>query len=147
MEILFYHLEQAPLEKVLPALLEKTLERGWKAVIEVGSSERADALDTSLWTWRDDSFLPHGRDGSDVDSLQPLLLTTGEGNPNGANVRFFVDGALPRAEGEYARLVFMFDGHDPDRVNAARSAWKTLSKENACTYWQQEPGGRWVKKG
>ncbi len=147
MEILFYHLEQAPLEKVLPALLEKTLERGWKAVIEVGSSERADALDTSLWTWRDESFLPHGRDGSDVDSLQPLLLTTGEGNPNGANVRFFVDGALPRAEGEYARLVFMFDGHDPDRVNAARSAWKTLSKENACTYWQQEPGGRWVKKG
>lgn len=147
MEILFYHLEQAPLEKVLPALLEKTLERGWKAVIEVGSSERADALDTSLWTWRDDSFLPHGRDGGDADSLQPLLLTTGEGNPNGANVRFFVDGALPRAEGEYARLVFMFDGHDPDRVNAARSAWKALSKENACTYWQQEPGGRWVKKG
>jgi len=147
MEILFYHLEQAPLEKVLPALLEKTLERGWKAVIEVGSSERADSLDTSLWAWRDDSFLPHGRDGSDTDSLQPLLLTTGEANANGADVRFFVDGAVPRAEGDYVRLVFMFDGHDPETVNAARSAWKTLSKDNACTYWQQEAGGRWVKKG
>ena len=146
-EILFYHLEQASLEKVLPTLLEKTLERGWKAVVEIGSTERAEALDNVLWTWRDDSFLPHGLEGEGNDVSQPVLLTTNESNANQANVRFFIDRAVPRASGDYERLVYMFDGHDPDAVNEARTAWKSLSKENACTYWQQEPNGRWAKKG
>ena len=35
-EILFYHLEAQPLEKVLPVLLEKSLERGWSAIVEAG---------------------------------------------------------------------------------------------------------------
>ena len=62
-EVLFYHLEARSLEAVIPQLLEKTLERGWRAVIEVGSTERAEALDSHLWTYRDDSFLAHGMDG------------------------------------------------------------------------------------
>ncbi len=145
-DIFFYHLEQAPLERALPALLEKTLERGWKAVVEVGSSDRAEALDMTLWTYRDESFLPHGLSGGPADALQPVLLTTGEENGNGANVRFFVDRAVPHGEGDYERLVFLFDGHDPDAVEEARGAWRALAKQNACTYWQQESGGRWVKK-
>lgn len=146
-EILFYHLEQQPLEKIIPILLDKTLQRGWKAVVETSSTERAEALDNALWTWRDDAFLPHGVEGQDTDAMQPVLLTTNDGNANNANVRFFVDRAVPREGGDYERLVFMFDGHDPDAVEEARAAWKTLSSDNECTYWQQEPSGKWVKKG
>lgn len=145
-EVLFYHLEQRSLEQVLPLLLDKTLERGWKAAVEIGSKERAEAIDTALWTWRDDSFLPHGIEGSDTDPLQPILLTTSDANTNGANVRFFVDRAVPRAGEDYERLVFMFDGHDPEAVEEARAAWKTLKVDNECTYWQQEPSGKWAKK-
>lgn len=145
-EILFYHLEQLPLERVLPQLLEKTLERGWKAVVEVGSAERASVLDEALWTWQDEAFLPHALSGGDADADNPILLTTNDENPNAANVRFFVDRAVPRDGGEYARLVFMFDGHDPDAVEAARGAWKQLKPDNDCTYWQQEPSGKWAKK-
>ena len=147
-EILFYHLENQPLERVLPVLLEKTLERGWKAVVEVGSSERAGVLDTLLWTYRDDSFLPHGRAGETGDPLQPVLITTGDDNPNGAEVRFFADRAVPREVAGYTRIVYLFSGHDPDAVSEARAAWKALSTpENAVTYWQQDQSGRWGKKG
>lgn len=146
-EILFYHLEQAPLDRILPQLLEKTLERGWKAIVEIGSDERVDALDTSLWTWRDDSFLPHARVGTAFDAEQPVLLTTKKDNPNAADVRFFVDRAVPEEGGSYQRLVYMFDGHDPDAVSEARTAWKALKSVNDCTYWQQEPSGKWVKRG
>lgn len=145
-EVLFYHLEQRPLEQVLPLLLNKTLERGWKAVVEIGSKERAEAIDTALWTWRDDSFLPHGIEGSETDQLQPILLTTNDTNTNNANVRFFVDRAVPRAGEDYERLVFMFDGHDPEAVEEARAAWKALKTDNECTYWQQDQSGRWAKK-
>ena len=146
-EVLFYHLENQPLERVIPVLLEKSLERGWTAVIEAGSRERAEALDTVLWTYRDDSFLPHGLAGTAADERQPVLITTETDNPNGANVRFFVDRAVPQAVAGYDRVVYLFSGHDPEAVAEARLAWKALSvPENAVTYWQQDPGGRWVKK-
>lgn len=146
-DVLFYHLEPRPLEAVLPTLLEKTLERGWRAVVEVGSGERLEALDAHLWTYREDSFLAHGRAGSEDDAVQPVLLTTGSDNPNAAAVRFYVDGAVPQEAEGYERVVYMFSGHDPDAVAAAREAWKRLRDAHAVTYWQQEPSGRWVKKG
>ena len=145
-EVLFYHLEPRPLEAVIPALLEKTLERGWRAVVELGSTERAEALDAHLWTFRDDSFLPHGLAGDEADVHQPILLTTGQDNPNRAEVRFFVDRAVPQSTEGYVRVVYMFSGHDPDAVAEARLAWRALKGNNALTYWQQEPDGRWVKK-
>lgn len=147
MEILFYHLELAPLDKVLPMLLEKSLERGWKVAVELGRSDNLKAIDDLLWTWREDGFLPHAAAGGEHDAEQPVLLTTGQDNPNGAHVRFFVEGAVPRAKESYERLVYMFDGHDPDAVTAAREAWKALREGNDVTYWQQDPNGRWAKKG
>ena len=146
-EVLFYHLEARPLEAVIPLLLEKTIERGWRAVIEVGSTERAEALDAHLWTYRDDSFLAHGLAGDPADAHQPILITTGPDNPNGATVRFFVDRAVPQTAEGYQRIVYMFSGHDPDAVAEARDAWRALRADNDVTYWQQEPSGRWVKKG
>jgi DNA polymerase-3 subunit chi len=146
-EVLFYHLEPRPLEAVIPILLEKTLERGWKAVVEIGSTERAEALDAALWTFSDESFLPHALAGGEFDADQPILLTTATDNPNNAEVRFFIDRATPNNTGDYTRLVYMFDGHDPDAVTEARAVWKRLSAVHDVTYWQQEPDGKWAKKG
>ena len=144
-EILFYHLESQPLERVLPVLVEKSLERGWKVVVETASDERAEVIDNLLWTFRDDSFLPHARAGGDADAMQPVLITTRPHNPNSAQVRFFVDRAVPQSGEGYQRIVFMFSGHDPDAVTEARAAWRALKPGNEVTYWQQE-AGRWVKK-
>ncbi|MEQ1696611.1 MAG: DNA polymerase III subunit chi [Hyphomicrobiaceae bacterium] len=146
-EVLFYHLERAPLEGVLPSLLEKTLERGWRAVVQTGTSDRLEALDEVLWTYRPESFLPHGsaRDGN--AESQPVYLTTGTDTPNGAGVRFLVDGADPESYAGYTRMVFMFDGNNPDAVAQARTQWKAV-KAAGCiaTYWQQNESGRWTKK-
>jgi DNA polymerase-3 subunit chi len=146
-EVLFYHLEFQPLERVLPVLLEKTLERGWRAVVETGSGERAEALDALLWSYRDDSFLPHGLAGGESDGEQPVLITTGADNGNGAPVRFFVDRAVPQSAAGYTRIVYLFSGHDPDAVTEARAAWKALRDGNEITYWQQDETGRWAKRG
>lgn len=147
-EVLFYHLENQPLERVLPVLLERTLERGWKAVVETSSRERAAALDALLWTFRDDSFLPHGIAGdAATDAEQPVLIAMDDGNGNGANVRFFVDRTVPMSGNGYERIVYLFSGHDADAVTEARIAWKMLQEGNTLTYWQQDDAGRWVKRG
>lgn len=145
-EVLFYHLESQPLERVLPALLEKTIERGWRAVVETSSRERATAIDALLWTYRDDSFLPHGIAGDETDPSQPVLIAMDDGNANEANVRFFVDRAVPQSGAGYERIVYLFSGHDPDAVSEARIAWKAMQDGNLLTYWQQDENGRWVKK-
>lgn len=152
-EALFYHLEHQPLDKVLPLLVERTLERGWRAVVQAGSKERLAALDTLLWTYRDDSFLAHGTaaDGSPQD--QPVFLTLDAQNPNGAAVRFLVDGARADA-GQWAgamrtyrRAVVVFDGGDSDALAAAREQWQ-FARKSGCTvtYWQQSEDGRWIKR-
>ena len=145
-EVLFYHLEGQPLERVLPALLEKTVERGWRAVVETSSRERAAAIDAMLWTYRDDSFLPHAIAGDETDPDQPVLIAVDEGNANAANVRFFVDRTVPQSVDGYERIVYLFSGHDPDAVSEARVAWTALKAGNTLTYWQQDESGRWVKK-
>ena len=147
-EVLFYHLENHTLESVLPKLLEKTVERGWRAVVQASSDERIDTLDAHLWTYRDDSFLPHGtardRDGAE----HPVLLTVDHANPNGAQVRFLVDGAaLPDDAASYERIVLIFNGEDEDAVAAARLQWTQCKGSGfAVTYWQPDDAGRWQKK-
>src|ERR1700683_3344906 len=124
-EVLFYHLQNMLLETVLPPLLEKSLERGWRVVVQSTSEERTEALDAHLWTYREDSFLPHAtwRAGDAQD--QPVLLVVEDDNPNRANVRFLVDNAaLPVDPEAYDRLVLVFNGDDDDALATARSAWK-----------------------
>ena len=146
-EVLFYHLTESTLEEALPSLLERSLDRGWRAVVQTGSEERRDGLDTHLWTWRDDSFLAHGTEHEHHAQHQPVLLTTGDSNPNGAQIRFLVDGAEPPPLAEYARAVFMFDGHDAMQLEQARRHWKAMKAEgHAVTYWQQTPERRWERK-
>lgn len=146
-EVLFYQLERHPLDRVLPGLLEKTLARGWRATIQTGVEERLDALDALLWTYRDDSFLPHGKASGGYAAEQPVFLTIGEDNPNESSVRFLVDGADCSEIERYARIVYLFDGRDEDARAKAREQWK-IAKSNgfAVTYWQQNEQGRWEKK-
>jgi len=147
-EILFYHLRGQKLEGVLPALLEKSLERGWKVVVQGSSEERIEALDAHLWTYRDDGFLPHGTWREPEAALHPVLFTLTEANPNGATVRFLIDGApMPSDLQNYRRIVLLFDGDDEEAVAAARaqrSAYKEKGLE--ATYWQADEHGRWAKK-
>jgi DNA polymerase-3 subunit chi len=147
-EILFYHLQGQRLENVLPALLEKSLERGWKVVVQGSTEERIEALDAHLWTYRDDGFLPHGTWRESEAAQQPVLLTANDGNPNGATVRFLVDRApLPVDVERYQRIVLLFDGEDDEAVAAARAHWSDVkAKGFEATYWQVDEQGRWAKQ-
>lgn len=146
-EVLFYHLTESTLEDALPPLLEKSLQRGWRVVVQAGSEERRDALDTHLWVYREDSFLAHGTDRDPWPADQPVVLTTREDNPNGAQIRFLVDGASPPDLAAYSRAVFLFDGHDATQLDAARGQWKSVrAAGHEVTYWQQSADRRWERK-
>lgn len=147
-EILFFHLQSRPLEQVLPTILDRALSRGQKVVVQVGGQERMSVLDDHLWTYSDESFLPH------VTALEadapgnPIVLTTQAHNPNAAQVRICADGVrIPDAMQDYERVVLIFDGDDPEALAAAREDWKKArASGHAASYWQQDDAGRWEKK-
>jgi len=147
-EILFYQLNGQKLEQVLPPLIARSLERGWRVVVQASSDERVEALDAHLWTWRDDAFLPHGTWREPEAAEQPVLLTVNADNPNGAVVRFLVDGAaVPADAGGYQRLVLLFDGDDPEALEAARTRWASAKNEGfEVTYWRTDENGRWQRQ-
>jgi DNA polymerase-3 subunit chi len=146
-ELVLYHLQRQPIERVLPALLEKSLERGWRVVVQTASEERIEALDAHLWTFRDESFLPHGTWREAEAREQPILLTVNDHNPNAATVRFLLDGApLPADAAAYERIVLLFDGEDLDSLARAREQWKEGEAMGfEITYWQTDAGGRWQR--
>jgi DNA polymerase-3 subunit chi len=146
-ELLFYHLERQPLESALPGLLQRSLDRGWRVVVKVGSEERLEALNALLWSFDDASFLPHGAASDGHAEAQPIWLTTGDDNPNSATVRFLVDGAAAPDFSGYERSVFMFDAADQEAVAKARIAWKAAGEAHDATYWKQDENGRWTKQG
>jgi DNA polymerase-3 subunit chi len=150
MEIWFYHLTRQRLDAALPGLLERSAQRGWKAVVQARGDERLRALDDLLWTWSEESFLTHGTAADGDAEMQQVFLTTGVENPNGAAVRFFVEsadivGTIGAGEG-YERLMLMFDGNDEEELQAARGQWKALKAQGRdLSYWKQNEGGGWEK--
>ena len=75
-------------------------------------------------------------------------LTVNEDNPNRANVLVLVDGGQHKDLAHFDRCLDMFDGNDQDAVTQARQRWKVYKDAgHAVTYWQQNDGGKWEKKG
>jgi DNA polymerase-3 subunit chi len=149
-EALFYHLERRTLDDVLPGLIERTLERGWRALIKTDSADRAAALDMLLWTYNDQTFLPHAQAGDGDAKRQPVLITTEDDNANAANVLFLVGGAEPLpwdTPNDLSRIVLMFDGRDETSLTRARAAWKDAKAAgHDATYWKEMPSGKFEKQ-
>ena len=149
-EALFYHLERRALEDVLPGLVERSLQRGWRALVRTDSAERSDALDTLLWTYDDQSFLPHAQTGDGDSARQPVLISVEDANLNRAEIVFYVGGARP---GDWAelkdlvRVVLLFDGRDGEALAGARAAWKDAKAAgHDVTYWKESPSGKFEKQ-
>ena len=147
-EIWFYHLESASVEETLPPLIEKCLDRGWRALVLSPSAERLQALDSHLWTWKPNSWLPHHSPGSQEGHVAPIQLGDSQGEARAAEAVFLLDGANWGPLDGVSRVFVLFDGRDPDNVTHARQQWR-VAKETGLlpTYWRQGEDGRWAKNG
>ncbi len=145
-EVRFYHLTRTTLEAALPRMLEKTLERGQRAVVRAGSEERVEALTSWLWTYDDRSFLAHGSAKDGHAEHQPVWLTERDEAPNGAQVLFLTDGARSARLDDYDLCAVLFDGKDEAALEDARAQWRVLKEgEHELTYWQQDERGAWSR--
>ena len=142
----FYHLQKQTLEEVLPKLLMKSCSSGKKVVVKIGTEERLEQMNSYLWTFQDESFLPHGSKKDGFAEQQPIWLTLQDDNPNAAEFLFLIDGAqaIPDKTANYERIFNIFDGNAEDK---ARKLWKEYKTAGFDVfYWQQDNSGKWQQK-
>ena len=146
-EYWFYHLEASTLKGVLPDLLAKTLAKGWRALVRFPSGTDLSEWDDYLWTYQDQSFLPHGREDTGRADQQPILLANSAAEADGFDAVFLIDGADVADVSGTSRVMVMIDGRSQEAVQRARARWKSLSDMGAnMSYWQQGERGGWEKK-
>ena len=145
-EFWFYHLERQPLQAVLPVLVDKTLTRGWRALLRFSTPERLETIDSALWTYRDESFLPHGSARDGHAGRQPAFLALDDANPNDAAVLFLLEAAEEREPERFSRVIRLFDGADEEAKALARAEWKRAKAAGfEVSYWRQDASGAWKK--
>ena len=146
-DVWFYHLERSGLDQVLPELLDKTLGRGWRALVRSTQRERLEQLDGWLWSYRDEAFLPHGLADEPMADRQPVLLTVSQDNPNKADALFLIDGADPGDLTGFQRCLLLFDGRDDLALAAARERWRTIKQAgHPVSYWREKLDKGWEKQ-
>ncbi len=145
----FYHLQKNSLDDVLPKLLTKAYETGKRIKVMVGTPERVDFINSQLWIFEDESFLPHGTKKDGFASAQPIYISADDDNPNNSEFLFLVDGAMMDFENlsSFERVFNIFDGNIEDSLQTARDYWKQLKNSGAeLHYWQQNTLGKWEQK-
>ena len=145
----FYHLQKSDIETTLPKLLDKAYTSGKKILVKVGNEKRVEFLNTHLWTYDEQSFLPHGSKKDGNAEMQPIWLTSQDDNPNNATILFLVDGAGYDADNisSFERILNIFDDNDKEALSWSREFWKQVkSQDNECYYWQQDEKGTWLQK-
>ena len=118
-----------------------------RAVVRAGSEDRLEALNSELWTGDPGGWLPHGSAKDGHAEEQPIWLTVGLDNPNGATFLFLTDGAVAGPLDWVERCFDLFDGNNDTALQAARARWKTLKEAgHDLTYWQQSDAGKWEER-
>ncbi len=147
-EVFFYHLTNSSLGQMLPQILDRTLQNNWRVLLRSVHQDQLDRLDAQLWGGNDALFLPHGINGGKHDVDQPVLLTLGRDNLNGAKALILVHGSKTTKEevAGYERVSLIFNGNDQMAVDEARIDWKKLTDGGVkAKYWSQA-SGRWEMK-
>ena len=145
-EIRFYHLLKTPEAQALPQIAMKAWQANGPVVIKAADDAAVAALNDALWAFRPEAFLPHGSKVDGNAARQPVWLTDGDDNPNGAKTLIVAAGAVAGSVEGYALCCLMLDGNDEAQVADARTLWKTYKDAGyTLSYWQQGENG-WEKK-
>jgi DNA polymerase-3 subunit chi len=141
----FYHLTLAPVERVLPRIAERVLGEQGRLLIVSADDGLTDRLDTHLWNFRPESFLPHGRTGKPGEAEQPVLIAPDCNALNSARNIALADG-IWRDEALCFDRAFLLFGED--RIADARTVWRDLSKreDTECRFWKQDEAGKWSRE-
>jgi DNA polymerase-3 subunit chi len=126
-EILFVEVTTSRLELRVCELAERIHARGERLQILAPDSEQASRLDDLLWTFRPDSFIPHGllEPAGDNPAL-PVVITTREEPVPGIRHLLMLEFAAPDFLHSFAEAIHLVVVDNRERREASRRYWVQL---------------------
>lgn len=104
-------------------LAEKAWQMGHRVYVNAASAEAAARLDDALWTFRQDSFVPHGRHPEDADRDLPVLVGHGVDPRGFGEVLVNLSAEVPGFHVHFARIAEVVAA-DPEARAAGRARFK-----------------------
>jgi DNA polymerase-3 subunit chi len=122
-------------------LIEKAYMRGLRVAVLSASAEEAQALDELLWTFNDQSFVPHAlcAEEASPDAHTPVHLSTGLGDSASADLLVNLSDRLPARLERFARVAEIIDA-DPERRRLGRERFKTYRERQLAPHTHQIDG-------
>lgn len=146
MQIDFYHLQKTAKDTVLITLVEKSIAIGKRIFIKA-RTENINHIDELLWSYKDDSWVPHGAFGNGFEDKQPILIGDTVNHANQAEYLILTDGADISELDGFERCLNIFDEKSEKELQNARALWKALpTGNNKVNYWAQSSTGKWELK-
>lgn len=130
MQVDFYILDAAAESERLRTacrLADKAWQKGHRVFIHADSRETARSIDDLLWTFRQDSFVPHalygGTGGVAGDVLEPVLVGDGSAHPAEIDVLINLAENVPPFADRSTRVAEIVGGDEPGR-RAGRTRYR-----------------------
>ncbi len=112
----FYVLGERPVDPVLCRLTEKAWRAGHTVFILAQSERHAHHLDSLLWSWRQESFLPHELDGPDAES--PVRIGWASEPHEATQVLINLTSEAPPFHARFERVAELVAGDEAQRALA-----------------------------
>ena len=107
------------LDLVCRLLLEKTKQRGWRALVKLPEAKLTE-MDEYLWTFQESSFLPHGRDDEPLSDMQPITLSSTAQKVENYQAVFLIGGTDIGEMSGVERCMIMINGRSEADVSRER---------------------------
>ena len=126
-EILFLEVTANRLEFRVCELAEGIYARGERLQILAPDSGQASRLDDLLWTFRPDSFIPHGLlKPAGADPALPVVITTREEPVPGIRHLLMLEFVSPEFMRSFVEAILLVVVVDHERRESSRRYWVQL---------------------
>ena len=127
MQVFFHYFEKTSGRDLLVyicRLVEKGYKQGSKPIyIHFDSENEAKEFDSLLWTFRQESFIPHTILGNPEQEKTPVIIGWDTNQIETAEALINVSQDIPRASKSTSKIHEIV-GNDENKKNKAREKWK-----------------------
>ena len=142
----FYNATRREILNDIAILTEKLYKKNNHILLYCADQETVDTLDEYLWSYREDSFIPHSKKNNEKKLFYPILITNEILNEHEHNILLVLNGVLIKETDwtKFNKVYYFFDEQNLEEKENARSMWKSFSSlEIDCRYWVNKEN-KWI---
>ena len=130
-EIVFIVLNSAVKSRIVCDLAEKCYLNKQRIVIYTKSEEECEIIDSLLWTWKQQSFVPHKYlDRLSKSQNEPIVLTTNIESAAGYDTVLLVDPLPMEIISQFSKVIDFAEKYDSQGIELSRKRYKLYKDQN-----------------